>query len=289
MDYQQLNITVADPQQREILIALLGEAGYEAFEEQEAALLAYIPADRYDAASAAEIAAGMQLAFTTERVEQQNWNARWEADFQPMEVPQFCTVRAHFHQPEVMNPYEIIITPKMSFGTGHHATTRLMMEGLRDYPPAGATVLDFGTGTGILAILAAKMGATTVLAIDTDEWSVENAQENTALNAVGGIAIRQGSLEAAEEGTYDLILANINRHILLEYMERMSGLLRMPGRLMLSGILTEDEAAVSGAAVAHGLIPEDRRELNNWLSLSFVKQEVVDASKSGINRGDITD
>lgn len=272
MDYQQISFFVPEGQQREVLIALLDEAGFEAYEESPEALLAFIPADRYEAALVTALATRLELRYEAQQIAPQNWNAKWEADFQPVVIPGFCTVRAAFHELPVTTPYEIIVTPKMSFGTGHHATTQMMLEGLQGQSLKGQQVLDFGTGTGILAILADQLGADRVLAIDNDEWSVANAQENVEMNGASHVTVIQGSLEAAGgEAGFHLILANINRHILLQYMGDMNRRLAAGGQLILSGILAEDEPVIGAAAAAEGLNAEGRKELNNWLSLRFRK------------------
>lgn len=244
MKYIQLRLKEPDAVQREILMAELAEEGFESFEEGVGELVAYIKEDNYTEAVelvVAEIYSGK--AEVTEIV-QQNWNADWEAGFEPVHVAGFCTIRADFHPADTTVPHEIIITPKMSFGTGHHATTRLMIEQMRDINFTGKDVLDFGTGTGVLAILAAKLGPANIMAIDNDEWSYENTLENTGANGVHGIEVKQGSLELVEGRRFDVILANINRHILLQYMQQMHAALKAGGVLLMSGILEQDEQII---------------------------------------------
>ncbi|MBL7718091.1 MAG: 50S ribosomal protein L11 methyltransferase [Flavipsychrobacter sp.] len=273
MHYQQVTISVEAQEQKDILIALLEHIGYEGFEEQPTGLVAFIPEEEYSEASLAEVLTPFGVEFSLQRVEQQNWNAQWESNFSPVIVEGFCTVRAGFHDMEVTTPYEIVITPKMSFGTGHHATTRLMMQRMGAMEFAGKKVLDFGTGTGILAILAHMLGATDIEAIDNDEWSYENSVENVTGNNAAEIKVKLGSLDAAE-GTYDIILANINRHILLHYMSDLYDKLNPTGTVLMSGILTEDLDIIENAAEQAGFILAAREESNNWLCLLFNKKTV---------------
>ena len=270
----QLDFNVKNPEQAEMLVALLTNAGFEGFEEQPERLIAVIPADQYEEQEVVEIVHPLAIPYNVQEVMQQNWNAVWESDFQPVVVKGFCTVRAGFHPPATDTPYEVIITPKMSFGTGHHATTQLMMETMQELPFPGQKVLDFGTGTGILAILAKKLDAATVCAIDHDEWSVENAEENARLNHTE-LIIEKGSLEDMPEDKYGIILANINRNILLQYMGDMTRQLLPEGMLVVSGILEEDQPVIEESAVKHGVTLKGRKALNGWISLSFYKASAV--------------
>lgn len=244
MKYIQLRLAEPDAEKREILIAGLAEEGFESFEEDAGCLLAYIQEESYTEQVAVAVRSMHAGPVEETEIAQQNWNAEWEAGFEPVHIAGFCTIRADFHAADTTVPYEIIITPKMSFGTGHHATTRLMIQQMKGIDFAGKYVLDFGTGTGVLAILAKKLGAGEVLAIDNDEWSYENTLENIAANGVMGIEVKNGSLELAEGRKFDIILANINRHILLQYMEQMHHLLPECGMLLMSGILDADEQIV---------------------------------------------
>lgn len=271
MNYQQVTFFTQDAAQHEILIAMLENIGYEGFEEQADSLIASIPQASYQREEVAALAAQLQLSFTEETILPQNWNALWEAGFEPVVVDDFCTVRASFHEVNAKTEHEIIITPKMSFGTGHHATTQLMIEGMRAIDFKGRDVLDFGTGTGILAILAKKLGAASVTAIDHDEWSVTNATENAAMNDAE-IILDQASLEDIAAAQYDMILANINRNILLEHMSAMSGQIRSRGVLLLSGILETDEQAITEAAIANNLDLPQPQIKNGWMAIRFTKR-----------------
>jgi ribosomal protein L11 methyltransferase len=268
MNHCRISFYTQDEELRGRLIAVLDEAGFTAFEETDHALLAFIPQDRRAAIDLDQILPAGSPRREESVIEPENWNAVWEASFEPVIVPGFCTVRAHFHKLNPDTPHDIVITPKMSFGTGHHATTRLMMEAMRDLPFRGARVLDFGAGTGILAILAAQLGAGQVLAIDNDEWSVDNARENVAANEAGIVEIRQGSLEAASAGEpFDIILANINRHILLRYMEDMHRLLVPGGSLLLSGVLAADEEVITNKAILSGFKKQRVTRGGDWIAI----------------------
>lgn len=271
MDYIQLSFSVNDEAIREVLIAKLSEAGYEGFEETDNLLNAFISSEAYDEAELHHCLAGFDFPYTKSTVQQQNWNALWEKSFEPVIVEGFCTVRADFHAIDLETPYEVVITPKMSFGTGHHATTMLMMQEMQHINMTDKKVLDFGAGTGILAILAENLGARDILAIDNDEWCFENITENIARNNSVKVRAAIGSLEIVEEKDFDIILANINRHILLMYMDRLYELLDKEGVILMSGLLKEDYDIISTAATKSGFKLQKLNELNNWIVLLFHK------------------
>ena len=271
MEY--IKVTLLNPGQEisDILIALMTDAGFEGFEETPDSLNAFIPADQFDVEALIGLIALFNLGYKSEVIQSQNWNALWESSFQPICIDDYCTIRAHFHAIEVTTPYDIIVTPKMSFGTGHHATTQLMILMMRNLDFKGATVLDFGTGTGVLAILAAMLGAEKITAIDNDEWPVANAKENIVSNNVSGIEVLQGSLEDIPVESYDIILANINRHILLHYMADMFHRLKAGGQILMSGLLLEDKEIIQASAEARGFHLLDINERMNWIALRFSK------------------
>jgi ribosomal protein L11 methyltransferase len=271
MQYVKVTFLVPGQDISDMLTAILAEAGYDGFEESEGRLFAYIGQSKFNADEVAEIAVQAGVSHETEIVAQQNWNALWESNFPPVIVEDFCTIRAHFHDIVVTTPYEIQITPKMSFGTGHHSTTQLMMLMMRDIDFNGKSVLDFGTGTGVLAILAEMLGAQKILAIDNDEWCVENAVENAERNNCEQITVKIGSLENFVEEGADIILANINRHILLQYMKDLYRKLPPGGTLLMSGLLAEDKDIITDAAVAIGFEFKELREQLNWIALKFEK------------------
>src|ERR1700744_1567388 len=215
MTYLQITIPVADPSLQEILIALLASLGYEGFEQQQTALQAFLPEEQFDAAALESLLEQQGApAYTIQHLEERNWNEEWEKSFQPVRVDDFCAVRAHFHTPMPGVTHELVITPKMSFGTGHHATTYMMLQGMQYLDFQGRRVLDFGTGTGVLAILAERLGASAVVAVDNDDWSIDNARENLAANHCTRTRILKTDTTPAS-GPFDIILANINKHVIL--------------------------------------------------------------------------
>jgi len=271
MQYIKVTFKLSTGTSADILIALLSDAGFDGFEEAENELLAYIGKNEFRQDTLADIAAKQEVAYYTEVIEPQNWNALWESNFQPVIVEDFCTLRAHFHTIDVTTPYEIVITPKMSFGTGHHATTQLMIMLMKNIPFAGKAVLDFGTGTGVLAILAQKLGAAKVMAIDNDIWSVENAMENTVRNNCDGIIVKEATLDEIGDDKYDIILANINRHILLRYMVSLYVHLNFGGAILMSGLLLEDKEIILKSAADAGFKYKQMSEKNNWIAIVFDK------------------
>lgn len=260
----------AGAEQSDLLIAQLSVLNYEGFEEQTDALIAYIPETDFDEAALLEILTPQGVAYTKETILPANWNALWESNFEPVQVDNFCGIRADFHPPFDPQPaYEIVITPKMAFGTGHHATTSSMIKLMEDIDFAGKKVFDFGTGTGILAILAEMMGAATADAIDYDEWAVNNTLENITANQMSKVKVWQADRLDAITEKYDILLANINCNILLQFMGDMRGLIQPGGKLLLSGILPTDETNIVAAAASQGFVKEKRIEKDNWLALQF--------------------
>jgi ribosomal protein L11 methyltransferase len=259
----------------EILIAELGYAGFESFVENEDGVTAYIPAEEVDE----EILAGIHIlhsdefniTYSTNEIEQVNWNIEWEKNFSPILVDDKCSVRAPFHeQPDT--EYDIVIEPKMSFGTGHHATTHMMLQFILKEEWEGKKVLDMGCGTGVLAILAEMRGAKEVDAIDIDNWCYQNTLENVERNNCELISVYEGGAELLEGRSYDNIIANINRNILLDQIPLYSDCLTPGGKLFLSGFYTEDIPAIEEKCKEHGLRMEEQLVRENWTALSFVKK-----------------
>jgi ribosomal protein L11 methyltransferase len=271
MDYVKVIFSNTQAETTEVLIALLSDIGYEGFEETKTELYAYIGNEAFNKAELDETISLPGIRYETEAIPSQNWNALWESNFQPVIVADFCTIRAHFHDIAVSTPYDIVITPKMSFGTGHHATTQQMIIQMKDIPFEGRSVLDFGTGTGVLAILAEMLGAAHITAIDNDEWSVENTEENIVRNNCDYITVSKGSLEIIEERGFDIILANINRHILVEYMTLLFKKTNAGGKLLVSGLLTTDKEIMLKAAGGQGFSVLRYTEQDNWISILFGK------------------
>jgi ribosomal protein L11 methyltransferase len=272
MTYIQLHIPTTSQDIKDTLIALLSDLDVIGVEEKDAGIEAYWETTAFDSLAVQNLLQPMQLTYTTTTLEKTNWNATWEENFQPVIIDDFCSVRAHFHPKPNNVAYDIVITPKMSFGTGHHATTALMMTFMRNMHWEHKTVFDFGTGTGILAILADKLGAAVIVAVDNDEWSYENAIENVQNNDCSKVNIELFQEEVLPDTrTYDVILANINRHILLAYMQQMYTLLNTSGDLLLSGILPEDIEVVQSAAETAGFIYKHHAIQNNWVAMHFSK------------------
>ncbi len=257
----------------DILIAELGELGFESFVETETGILAYMLKSEWQDQNLESLFAfqnpDVKISWTRKEIEQQNWNAEWEKNFHPILVGDRCMVRAPFHQPEAVD-YDIVIEPKMSFGTGHHETTHMMLQHILDDDFEGKTVLDMGCGTGVLAILARKSGAVDVEAIDIDEWCFLNTQENVERNHCPEIKAFQGDSSLLKDKKYDVILANINRNILLEDIPTYADCLNKGGTLFLSGFYLDDLDAISSKCGAYGLEFEKNLEKNNWVAAKYV-------------------
>jgi ribosomal protein L11 methyltransferase len=264
MPHIQLVITANEYQQEE-LIALLSDFEPEGFEQKEGELLAYFSGGLPVSPELEQLLEGYVHEWKT--IEEKNWNEEWERNFRPVKVMDFCAIRADFHEAVQGVEHEIVITPKMSFGTGHHATTYMMIAQMQHMDFPGQKVFDFGTGTGILAILAERLGAASVTAIDVDEWSIENATENCERNHCRQISVSRSS--EIPEQQFDIILANINRNVLLQYAEPLSAALGTGGLLLLSGILAADENDIAAAFTSRGFALSTKSERENWVSLLF--------------------
>ena len=264
--YIQLEFQKISLEQSDLLIAQLSEIGFNGFEEEENNLKAFVPVYDFAEAAVKEIAASHHLSFYKSTIEETNWNAVWESNFQPVIVDNFVGIRADFHEPIKGVEHEIVITPKMSFGTGHHATTFMMIQQMREIDFTGKSVFDFGTGTGILAILAEKLGADKVFAVDYDEWSIENAKENLAKNNCSKFVLKKAD-NAVGEGQYDILLANINKNVILENFYTLVKNMTPTGLILLSGLLIEDEADIIQVSTLFSLKIVKIISKNNWISL----------------------
>lgn len=282
MDYIETRVALAGGERpaelAEILTAELAELGYESFETPAGELRAYIAAGLLDDAARAGVddalrAYGLDPAAATHTaMPRQDWNSEWEKNYPPVAVGDFCRIRAPFHAPSAPGEYrhELTITPKMSFGTGHHATTALMIRAMSRLDLAGLRVLDMGSGTGVLAILAAKMGARSAQAVDIDPWAAENAAENARANGVAhAVECLLGDTRAG--GPADVVLANINRNVLLEAMPTLAGRTAPGGRLLMSGFYDTDQEIIAAEAQARGLQPDTRLGHDHWACLTFRK------------------
>jgi ribosomal protein L11 methyltransferase len=268
-----IKITIEDitREQRDVLVALLGEQGFDGFEEGHSYLLAYIPEGSFDADELNGLSDQYAFKFTIEKIEEQNWNEAWEKNFHPVVIDNFCAIRASFHPAVGSVKYDLVITPKMSFGTGHHATTHMMVQWMQKDGYAGKRVLDFGTGTGVLAILAEKLGAKDIEAIDNDDWSIDNANENFHLNGTRYVHLQKADFLHFERG-FDIILANINRNVLLANMKSLQQHLNPGGVLILSGLLEGDKNIIEAAASETGLNKAGDLQREGWIALRFEKR-----------------
>lgn len=277
MDYLELNFVIEPPQPAsEILIAELGFAGFESFVENEDGITAYIPKEEFEA----EVLSGLHviqsgefdISYTFKEIKQVNWNEEWEKNFHPIVVDEICCVRAPFH-PESDAEFDIIIEPKMSFGTGHHATTHMMIQFLLKQDFEGKEVLDMGCGTGVLAIIAEKRGAKNVDAIDIDNWCYQNTLENVERNNCSKVSVYEGTAELLKDKKYDTIIANINRNILLGDIITYSKCLGKQGELYLSGFYEEDIPFIREECKKNGLQYQDYLEKEKWIALQFLRKE----------------
>ncbi|MFD2512694.1 50S ribosomal protein L11 methyltransferase [Pontibacter locisalis] len=273
MDFIEVTLKV-NADFADILTAELGELGFDAFVETKDGFSAYIDEDEYSEeeleAVLSRYADLVQVEYATQRIERQNWNEEWEKNFEPLFIGGKVSVRASFHEKPEAAKYDIVINPKMSFGTGHHETTTLMIENQLTLDHQGKRVLDMGCGTGILAIMAGELGASEIVAVEIEDWTVENARENAALNNYEAIDVRLGGAETiAGDQPYDIILANINRNVLLEDMPAYKAVLKPEGWLLLSGFYTEDLPMIQERAAELGLNYISHRVKNNWVSAIF--------------------
>lgn len=262
--------------QKDLLIAELANLGFDTFEDQDQGFVAYIPDSNLDIQALETVllteAVGYDVSYSVQELENKNWNQEWESNFSPIVVDDQCYVRATFHEDKPSYPYQIIIDPKMSFGTGHHQTTSMMLSFILENEFQGKEVLDMGCGTGILAILASKKGANNILAVDFDPICVESVIENKLLNGVENIEAKLGSKDAIEGKHFDVILANINRNILLDQFETYSSDLSNTGELYISGFYDgEDLTILTEKAESLGFQFMEKKVLDTWCAAKFIK------------------
>ena len=275
MDYIEVAITGLNDFDPGIIIAQLGEMGFESFVESESGIQGYIPEGLYHESGVRsyldKLSESLGIGYTLNKIPLQNWNAIWESAYQPVTVAGKCQVRAPFHEPIPGIPYDIEIEPKMSFGTAHHETTSLMIEMLMKEDIGGKRILDMGCGTGVLAILAEMMKAMAVVAIDTDEWAFENAVENVRRNNCVAIQVIRGDATSIPKPEYDLIIANINRNVLLNDIQLYAASLNKPGVLLMSGFYEEDLQQINAAALDAGFQFTGYRTEKNWVGVKYMK------------------
>lgn len=277
MIYTELTFSVSSLEDfhKDLLINFLADIGFDTFEDIDQGFKAYIPLSDFDLEKLNDLAdtfAEMfEFTYLAKNIPHQNWNELWESNFEPLQVANRCYIRATFHEPHPEFEYEIVIDPKMAFGTGHHQTTALMMEFMLEESFSDKKVLDMGCGTGILAILASKLGAREIIAIDYDEICYDSTIENTGLNSVNNIEALLGSKEVIPNFKFDIILANINRNILLDQLDRYSEVSSPRGLLFLSGFYKEPDLAIlKQKCESIGFQYLQHKEQNNWVAVKFI-------------------
>ncbi len=275
IQYLQLNVR-CQPEFSDVLIAELAETGFDIFEENKSGFSAFAEEEKLDFDTCKELleqyAARTALSYGIQKVARENWNKEWESHYPPVIVDDKILIKTAFHQVEKKYPVEILITPKMSFGTGHHATTAQMLAFLLQYPPQDQAVVDAGCGTGILAIMAEKMGASSVLGFDNDPWCIENSEENFQLNQSEKIlAVLASGIQEVEDNKPSMILANINKNIIIREMPAYAARLAPQGLLFLSGFYSEDTADLDTLASSLGLQLFDKSLRDNWACLIYRK------------------
>ncbi|MES2890637.1 MAG: 50S ribosomal protein L11 methyltransferase [Bacteroidota bacterium] len=267
MNFLEFEFETESRSQLEQLVALLHVQDFEGFEEEENTLKAFIAETRFDEAGFTEVLDRFaSINYTRTVIEQVNWNQQWEEGFRPVIIDEFAAIRADFHEAISGVEHEVIITPKMSFGTGHHATTFLMIRQMKDVDFTGKSVLDFGTGTGVLAILAEKCGAQEILAIDYDEWSIVNTRENLERNNSEAVEVAMmDTIPAAK--SFDIILANINLNILTAHMKAIAAATKPGGTILFSGFLYHDEEQMKDSIQQAGLQFLSTSQRGDWISI----------------------
>lgn len=273
MIFQQYTLA-NDPALNEILVAFLAEAGFDSFQETDNGLLAFAPAEDHArwTRELDELASQFAYSYTSETLEDKNWNEEWEKQFQPLQIGDRLFIRADFHAPHPNIEQELVITPKMAFGTGHHPTTHMMCELIFEQDLAGKRIFDYGSGTGVLAILALRLGAAEADAVDIESWSAENTLENARRNGVEMNRIIHGTLaDVPADEPYDLILANINRNVILTTSEALYQQLRPGGTVLFSGILDTDEQLLVSSLSKLGFVHQETRQRADWRAFVFTR------------------
>ena len=276
MNYTQISfkLTPDSKENREILVAFLSDLTFESFDETEDQVLGYVPGESFNYAEMNEITSTLPFSVHTENemIPDQNWNEVWEKNyFKPLLIGGRCLVRAPFHTEYEPAEFELVIEPKMAFGTGNHETTTLMAEQILNMELNGKTVLDMGCGTGILGMLASLKGAKSITAIDIDTWSFESTVENASLNNILNLKAKLGDASLLGSETYEVIFANIHKNVIISDLPAYEKVLQPGGKLYLSGFYTHDMADVKEKAESLGLQETGFHEKNNWVVYSFRK------------------
>ena len=276
MNYTQIRfkLTPDNQENREILVAVLSDLAFESFDETEETIMGYIPGESANLDEIEEITSALPFSVVTEAemIPDQNWNEVWEKNyFKPLLIGGRCLVRAPFHTEYQPAEFELVIEPKMAFGTGNHETTTLVAEQILDMDLAGKTVLDMGCGTGILGMLASLKGAKSITAIDIDTWSFESTIENARLNNIFNLEAKLGDASLLGSETYEIIFANIHKNVIINDLPVYESVLQSGGKIYLSGFYTHDMPDVKAKAESLGLVEKGHQEKNNWVVYSFEK------------------
>ncbi|MBR2260621.1 MAG: 50S ribosomal protein L11 methyltransferase [Paludibacteraceae bacterium] len=262
---------------KDILSAELADLGFESFSDEADPFIGYIPQNSFDETKLADLLANFEyekgISYSLKQAEDKDWNEEWEKNFfQPIVIGDKCVIHSTFHKDYPKVQYDIVIDPKMAFGTGHHATTSLMAKAILDIDVKNKSLLDMGCGTAILAILAALRGASPITGIDIDEWAYNNAIENIQLNHTEQITLKKGGAELLGDEKFDIILANINRNILLNDIKKYVKVLNSNGLLILSGFYESDIDAIEKECNQYGLEKLSYEKNNNWVAVRFIKK-----------------
>lgn len=276
MSYIEVDFTIQPIEPTtEILVAELSEIGFESFVEEDHGLKAYIQSDAFNESHLSDLFcitnSEFKISYTVNSIEDQNWNAKWESEYEPVLIDNRCYIRAPFHASKPEVEFEIEIEPQMSFGTAHHETTHQMLQLLMDEDVEGLSVLDMGCGTAVLAVLAAMKKAKSIYAIDNDEWAYRNAYDNVRKNHFDHIIVQQGDASLLKDQSFQLILANINKNILLNDMHVYVSVLESKGKIFFSGFYENDLADIKEKAHSLGLSYLKHSIKNNWIAVVFEK------------------
>jgi ribosomal protein L11 methyltransferase len=262
--YTEVHFSPVDTNNSDILVALLSTNNYDQYLQEENSLKAYCLPQHFNEVYIKELSTQFNIPYTVTIIEGQNWNQNWEQNYEPVIVDNLVAVRANFHEPINTVAHNIIITPQMSFGTGHHATTYLMLQAIASLPCKGATVADYGCGTGVLGIYTSILGASQIYLCDIEEWCVSNTITNCELNNITNVQVSLGDLEVVSHQPHDIIVANINKNVLLKQMHQFKKLLKQNGHLLLSGFYVSDTAEIAAFAEKQGLNTHNSYNKMDW-------------------------
>ncbi len=259
----------------DVIIAELFEIGFDSFQEFDNGFEGSCETSSFSEAAAKEVIKKYrEVSYSLKEEEKVNWNKEWEKNYDPIQVDNKCLVRATFHQPDPSMEYDIVVNPKMSFGTGHHATTYQILSYQMTLDHQDKKVLDVGCGTGILSIMAAKRGASEVMATDIDDWCIENSQENFSLNQVINIQLKKGQVDVVRDFKFDIVIANINKNVLMDQVKTYSSLLNDNGYLLLSGFYKADVPDLIHESKKHGLLSKYETTKEDWAMVVLTKPKV---------------